>query len=271
MNLKPWLNRLGFSGRSNPEAALEALFEAEFTRRGLPIPPRVEDGRYEIDKDDGNYLISIENLVREFSQDRDPQRVSRYVDNILESLLPLPTWPSARSGLRFSAEPSFHEFDDTFRLAIGDGLCRVLAWINDEGSRILWLTPALIEDWGASEAELNACAAENMSALLRQTPIQIEMIDQFRLGMLLTNSPFKASLIFSPNLKEIASAKLAWPLYAVIPSRDFAYVFDDPDLIERLDKVVVQEYTESAYPISTEVYRIDDDGIEAIGEFPLPE
>jgi hypothetical protein len=42
----------------------------------------------------------------------------------------------------------------------------------------------------------------------------------------------------------------------------------DKTLLNRMGRVVVNEYNRSGYPITTEVLRISDQGIEAIGEFP---
>jgi hypothetical protein len=55
----------------------------------------------------------------------------------------------------------------------------------------------------------------------------------------------------------------------VIPCRDFIYVMpDQSELISRIGEVVVREFTTSGYPITTEVLRVSDEGIEAIGHFP---
>jgi hypothetical protein len=182
-----------------------------------------------------------------------------------------PPWPQAKAGIRFSAEPSDHNFGDTIHDRVTDSLCRVLVHVDPKEACITWLTPSVLGEWGRSRSAVAKVAADNMAALLRETPVEVEPVDQFRLGMFGTHSPFKASLLFSPNLKEVLAPKLGWPLYAVIPCRDFAYVFPekDRDVIPRLGGVVVGEFTQSAYPISTEVFRVSDTGPEAIGHFPV--
>jgi hypothetical protein len=193
------------------------------------------------------------------------------VDAILATLQPLPPWQQAKAGIRFAAEPSDHDFGDTLYDRMTDSLCRVLAYVDAEETRITWLTSSVLDEWGQARAAVAQVAAENMAALLRDTTVEIEAIEQLRLGMFATYSPFKASLLFSPNLKEVLGPILGWPVYAVVPCRDFAFVFPETDqgLIPRLGGVVVREYTRSAYPISTEVFRISDAGLEAIGQFPV--
>ena len=86
-------------------------------------------------------------------------------------------------------------------------------------------------------------------------------------------TPFKASLILSPAFRELVSPTLGWPVYVVVPSRDFAFVIrrEDRDFLDRLGHVVVREYDNSGYSITTDVLEVSDDGIKAIGSFRQPE
>ena len=70
-------------------------------------------------------------------------------------------------------------------------------------------------------------------------------------------TPFKASLILSPAFRELVSPKLGWPVFVVVPCRDFAYVIsgEDRDLLGRLGGVVVKEYQNSGYPITKDVLK----------------
>jgi hypothetical protein len=80
---------------------------------------------------------------------------------------------------------------------------------------------------------------------------------------------FKAALLFCPNLKKAVEPVLGWPVFAVMPCRDFVYVLNQQDepLLGRMGHVVMGEYQKSGYPISTEVFEIIDQGIRAIGDF----
>lgn len=61
-------------------------------------------------------------------------------------------------------------------------------------------------------------------------------------------------------------------MLVVIPARDFIFFLPEGDneLLGRVGTVVVREYTQSGYPITTEVLRLSDDGIEAIGTYQVP-
>ena len=59
----------------------------------------------------------------------------------------------------------------------------------------------------------------------------------------------------------------------VIPNRSLAYVLAEGEeaVFNRIGAVVVGEYRNGAYPISTEVFLIEDEGIRAIGRFASPD
>jgi hypothetical protein len=76
-------------------------------------------------------------------------------------------------------------------------------------------------------------------------------------------------VIFAPSFRRFVETVLGWPVLVVLPCRDFIYVVaDDSPLLGQMGSVVVNEFRASGYPITTEVLRISDDGIEAIGHFP---
>src|SRR5262249_40670950 len=152
---------------------------------------------------------------------------------------------------RFSAEPADHDFGDAIRRPVTKTVARALVYVDAEERSIRWLAPPDLERWHVTTSEAEEAAAKNMAGLLAQTPARVEKVESHHLGMLETHSPFKASLIFAPNLKEVVRPKLGWPVYAVVPCRDFIYVFPkrDEELIPRMGRVVVDEYTQSGYPI----------------------
>jgi len=80
----------------------------------------------------------------------------------------------------------------------------------------------------------------------------------------------KSALLFSTNLKQKVSSIIGWPIYCVLPVRDFCYIFSASDkdkLINELGQTVVKEYNESGYEITKEIIKISYDGIEAIGKY----
>jgi hypothetical protein len=109
-----------------------------------------------------------------------------------------------------------------------------------------------------------------MAALVRAATVNTTPIDEHTLGMLATDrTAFKAALLFSPHLKEVVAPVLGWPLFAVLPCRDFVYLLNqkDRDLLGRMGHVAAREYDQSGYPLSLEVFEITDQGSRAVFEF----
>jgi hypothetical protein len=169
-----------------------------------------------------------------------------------------------------SAEAANHDFGDAIHEPVTDEIARVLVYVDPEESQIRWLTPADLQEWGIGMPEAKRAAAAGMSALLDQTQLKVMPMQSHSLGYMETGSPLKASLIFSPSFKAKVTPTLGWPVYAVVPARDFTYLIPkrDAELIEHIGSVVVEEYRKSGYPITTEVLEISDAGIKAIGKFP---
>ena len=107
-----------------------------------------------------------------------------------------------------------------------------------------------------------------MNRLLDGKRLEVQKIDGMKLGLVPITSVFKASIIFAPNFRTFVSTELEWPVLAVLPCRDFIYVLSEKDkaLLNRMGAVVQREYRESGYPITTEVLKISDNGIKAIGK-----
>lgn len=249
-------------------SVVKARFLRQLKNRGLPVS-ELDEVRFVVVVGDTELTVSLENVAREALRDRDMMAVDRFVDRIVETRVALPGWTEAKSGIRFSAESSEMDFGDALREAVSDEFSRVLVWVDPNESHIAWITPTQLKDWGIERFELEEAGRRNMSALMSATKLTIEEIDGHRLAMFETYSPFKSSLIFSPNFREAVSPNLGWPVFVVIPCRDFMYALPEKDqeLLSRMGEVVIREFEESGYPITTEVLRISDDGIEAIGKF----
>ena len=87
-----------------------------------------------------------------------------------------------------------------------------------------------------------------------------------------SDSVFKASVIFAPKLRAFVERALGWPVLAATPCREFIYLFPNTDfeLVGRSAGVVLREYANSGYPVTTEVWRISSKGVEAIGALGPP-
>jgi hypothetical protein len=80
----------------------------------------------------------------------------------------------------------------------------------------------------------------------------------------------KSACLFSSKIKDLVKNSIGFPFYAVIPVRDFCYIFGEQDFeyfSERLGSVVVEEYEKSGYPITTEILKFSENGVKAMGKY----
>jgi hypothetical protein len=245
------------------------LFEEELTKRGVKFSIDEESGRHVVFVNGGRSLVSLQNVQRDLERDNDVGRVSRFVDSVIASASMSGRIPSADQ-IYWSIEPNDYVDKADFRVALSDQVDRVLVHFCQERGLITWVTLDMLKGLELSEVDAGRKAFTNLARALTETKIETQEIIGVKVAFLATALPFKASLILAPNLKEFIDPILGWPLMAVIPDRDFLYIWAarHTDFVGRVGGVVVREYTQASYPISTEVYEISDNGIKAIGAFP---
>lgn len=244
------------------------LFEAELRRRDIAFT-RTDVDAYSIEKgDETSRRISIENLARNFARTPDESLIVTFVDAVL-AVGAASDWTSLRDHLRFAAIPSNLDVADGIRDPVSPKVQRALVLTDAEETRIEFVSARRLREWDVSKEQANAAATRNMARLVETVRLELADAGGKKLGLVPLDSPFKASVIFAPTFKRFV-APLGWPVMAVIPARDFIYVFAEAErgLLDQLGAVVQREFRESAYPIATEVLRISDDGITAIGAFP---
>ena len=130
-----------------------------------------------------------------------------------------------------------------------------------------------MKKWNITETELDNQANNNDDKLLKITPITFDTIENRKLGLIeVEHTTLKGALLFAPTMKEKIKSDFGFPFYAVIPVRDFCYIFSEKDFeffSGRIGQVVVDEYKQSGYPITTEILKFTDKGVEAVGKYPV--
>jgi uncharacterized protein YtpQ (UPF0354 family) len=247
-----------------------SLFEQELKRCGVPCQFDDETQRYRVQHQGRELWVSLHNLARAYDRERDEACVASFVDNLLSVYVEEQSWEEVRRLILFALEPSDYAEPPALRTPISDRVDRVLVVVRAPRQNVSFITPAMVDKWQVSLAEVEATASRNLAAALATAKLEYEDVDGVRLGFLRTELPIKAALILAPNLREVVSPVLDWPLYAVIPDRDFLYLWSTGhrNFIDRVGRTVVKEFTTSPYPITTEVFEIGDDGVKAIGAYP---
>lgn len=255
---------------STPTA--DQLFQDELAQRGLQYTIN-NDGLYEIGIGDVDAVVNLDNVRRNYDRDKDRDAITRFADQLNTDFFGnIPSWTDVQPFVRFSLEPSDYEngFADTVHEMVSDDLVKVFVYVPPGGSRISWITNDMVADWKVTRDAVIALANKNMDLIVSETELETQDIDGVPLGMLNTQeTPFKASLILSSQFRSLVSPTHGWPVYVVVPARDFAYVVPiaNRDFLGRLGEVVLREYNASGHPISQDVLEVGDNGVTAIGSF----
>jgi hypothetical protein len=252
---------------SNPRR-VEVLFEQELRRRGLSLRIDPESARYVVPWDGLNLYIALDNLERTLAESHDEACVAEFADVVFKPREVL-SWQTASARVFELLESNDHLETPPFRSPISKRLDRVLA-LWEGGGTARWVFPGMLEEWGVDLEAVKSAARRNLATTLTEADICWNDYSGARLGYFGTLLPCKAALMTAANLKQIAAPALGWPLLAVIPAQDFLLLWDASrrDLMLELGALVVNQFTQSAYPLTTEVFEISDQGISAIGDFP---
>ena len=247
------------------------IFEAELARRGVSYSPTDEKDVYLVQTPDGEKTICTENIGRNYLRDSDPNAIANFVEQILKPFT-MPEWSDASKRVFYSAEPNDYDFIEFIKYEVSDDVVKIPVYINQDEGCISWINEKQLETWNIDKTTLENAIDTNMAALLTDADLEVNEIDGLQCGMIPISPIFKASIIFAPNFKEYITSKLSWPVLAVIPCRDFIFVVpkEHDALLNRMGTVVLREYNNSGYPITTEILLISDEGIRAVGKYSDP-
>ena len=231
---------------------------------------RTSESSLEVVANDTTYQVSLDNFTRRIGMG---DAVEHIVADFVRTLLTPPPkieGNAATTGLRLMLEQaSVVEQSNTLAKTLSAEVVATVVWVDAAESRIRFVMPHHLAEWGLATDRAWSEAGMNMDELVRQTPIEVMDANGLLLGMLSTPSVSKASLLLAPRLRDFVPAQIGWPLLAVAPCRDFVYLLSETsrDQLGRMGPVVMREFTRSAYPLSPEVWRVSDDGLRSIGSF----
>lgn len=183
------------------------------------------------------------------------------------------TWAQARSSVLFCLEPSDHAHPSEYRTELSGQVDRVPAILDSVTGQLTWVDRSRLELWGVPLDQVETEALGNLASAAASSFVEWKQIHDVRVGYFNTSLPFESALLLAPGLRSIVASVIGWPIYAVVPHRDFVYIWaaEHAWFTERLAAVVRREYTAAKCPLSTEIFEIDDEGMRAVGVFQDPE
>jgi hypothetical protein len=246
------------------------IFRQQIESHGMKIDSIDEDGLVCVLCGDLTLKISLENARRNYERDSDQTHITDLVETIINYPQELPEWNIAKENIYLSLSSNDVDFMNFLHKKTTEEFSKVFVYSSEGG--LSWITYDDIGKWDITEEELESQAHSNAEILLERSSIFVDVIEGKKLGSIDTeDESLKGALLFAPKFKEKISKDFGFPFYAVVPVRDFCYIFSEVDFdffSSRLGGTVVKEYKESGYPITTEILKFTHDGVKAIGKYP---
>jgi hypothetical protein len=248
------------------------IFKEYLERKGLSISAVDPDGLIRIRQGDTDITVSLENVTRNYERDKDETAITELVDTILETRTKkFSSWEEVKEHVYISLLPLSGLMGDPIYQPVTMVFGKVYVVIGS--NKIIFIDYSELERWQISQEQLAEQANKNADLLVEEAAIQIGLVEGRKLGMI--EHPFaslKTALLFAPAFRKKAEPEFGFPFYAVMPVRDFCYIFSEEDFeffTGRIGKVIVEEYKKSGYPLTTEVMKFDEDGVDAVGAYPV--
>ena len=255
-----------------PKPAAE-VFEEALKAEGIQIQARLDSGLYQVLIKGQSARISLDNAARDYQLTKNPEVVRDFASRIVSELKvdELPPWEEARSRILFHVARGDGEIGDSIRKPLTEKVVRVL--VLDSEKSVRFLKPGDLEQWQVTQEEVDTVAQENMRRLMLSMEFDVHLVDGRKLGFFNEGALMKAATILCPNFKDVVADRVGWPVLVIMPNRDFICVTAERDgeLPDRFGEQAAKDYGESSHPLTLEVLRISDDGIEVVGKFEPPE
>lgn len=246
-------------------------FKSRIEDMGLVIDKVDDEGLIYIEQEEGEFKISLDNVRRSYEQEGNFYHLDSLINSIHNYLFeePIPSWDDAYLNVYQSLFPADNEWGDFIHEKVTDDFHKNYIYYKD--GQYIWINRSQLESWGIDEFVFKKQVAFNMNTLLDETTIEITETEE-GLPIAYFECPIeglKSALLFSTDVKKKLEPVIGWPVLCVLPVRDFCYIFSTENdiLIEQLASVVLNEFQNAAYPVTTEILKISDEGTEAIGKY----
>jgi hypothetical protein len=247
-------------------------FKSQIEKYGMKIDSVDKTALIYISQGETTLKVSLDNVRKNYERDKDTSHISDMVQILVSYSIELPSkWTDAKNDIYISLFPNDHDFQNFLHVKITDEFSKV--YVHSGQDKLTWIATDDLKEWNITAAELDKQANSNADMLLSVTPISFDTIENRKLGLIeAEHTSLKAALLFAPTMKEKVKTDFGFPFYAVIPVRDLCYIFSEKDFdffSKRIGQVVLDEYKKSGYPITTEILKFNDKGVEAVGKYPI--
>jgi len=244
-------------------------FKMQLESKGLTIDCIDKDGFILIYVEESELKVSLDNVRRNYERDNDDSYITDLVNTIVSHSSKKEDWENIKDKIYVQFFPNDFEFENLIYEKVTNEFSKV--FMLNTNNNFSFISDDDLIDWNLDLEELKNQVDLNLDTFLDKVQIEIEDVDNHKLGMIdIEEVWLKSACLFSSKIKDLVKNNIGFPFYAVIPVRDFCYIFGEQDFeyfSERLGSVVVEEYEKSGYPITTEILKFSETGVEAMGKY----
>jgi len=244
-------------------------FKMQLESKGLTIDSIDKDGFILINVEESELKVSLDNIRRNYERDNDDSYITDLVNTIVSHSSKKEDWENIKDKIYVQFFPNDFEFENLIYEKVTNEFSKV--FMLNTNNNFSFISDDDLIDWNLDLEELKNQVDLNLDTFLDKVQIEIEDVDNHKLGMIHVEEVWlKSACLFSSKIKDLVKNNIGFPFYAVIPVRDFCYIFGEQDFgyfSERLGSVVVEEYEKSGYPITTEILKFSETGVEAMGKY----
>jgi hypothetical protein len=247
---------------------VERIFEDVLREKGVKYEKQ-EDGLYSIELSGHQVSVNLESLSKDYFHYQNPNTINAFVEKLLSIRIPLPEWTELESRIRISLEPSDYDFEGFIVRPFSGNDKMVLIYVDPQETLSRWITKKESASWDKTEQDLFAIAYNNLAEILSGVNIEKFPIDDSFVARFPIEIVSKPALLIAPNLKEKVSQEMGWPFLAVMPAQEVFLLLPEGNdtLLRKTGAMVLRYYNEAPHPLSTEIFRVSDEGVKAIGSF----
>jgi hypothetical protein len=245
------------------------LFQSAIAKHGFTIDCVLEDGRVRIMHDETEFKISLDNARKDYEANGNVNTLNNLVEALAGYTDKLPDWEEASATLLPIIVPADMDVGDAPVQQLTDNTLVVV--VRNLPDQIVWVQADHLADWQQSAQMLFETAYQNLNSLLDHAEVRPATMNEHPYGIVLAEqSHLDSSLPIAASFKTLVESQFGWPVYVIMPARDLCIVFSEEQegfFSQSLGNTVVEEFTTSPYPVTRELFKISDGGIEAVGHF----
>jgi hypothetical protein len=244
-------------------------FKTQLENKGLTINSIDKDGFILINVEESELKVSLDNVRRNYERDNDDNYITDLVNTIVSHSSEKEDWENIKDKIYLQFFPNDFEFENLIYEKVTNEFSKV--FMVNTNNNFSFISGEDLIDWNLDLEELKNQVDLNLDTFLDKVKIEVEDVDNHKLGMIDIDEVWlKSACLFSSKIKGLVKNNIGFPFYAVIPVRDFCYIFGEQDFeyfSERLGSIVVDEYEKSGYPITTEILKFSESGVKAMGKY----